>query len=108
MSVKDADLSNANLNRAIIDFANLANADLSNANLNRAIIGHANLTNASLRHADLTQADLRGSYLTNASLHLADLDDSLFDCNSVKTANFTVNTTQVHIVDSNLDVVSNC
>ena len=61
----------------------------------------ADLTNTDLFGADLTNADLRGAILTNANMTLTNLRESLFDCKSLKTVEFPVNTSQIHIVESN-------
>ena len=48
------------------------------------------------------------SSLTNADFNLANLNEALFDCKSLRTTNFTVNTSQIHIVNSSLNEVSSC
>ena len=63
VNLTDADLSYANLNGAILRFA-----DLSNANLT-----YANLGGADLRFADLSDADLSDAYLYGADLSGVDL-----------------------------------
>ena len=101
----DADLTNAILS------ADLTNAYLANADLTDGYFFNANLTNAYLANADLTDGYFFNANLTDADLRLTDLRESLFDCESLKTtsfANFTVNTSQIHVVDSNLKEVSSC
>jgi hypothetical protein len=61
-------LSNARLNGA-----NLNWADLSDANLRGADLSNARLNGANLNGADLSDANLRGSDLSNARLSRADL-----------------------------------
>ena len=56
----------------------------------------------------LINADLRDSDLTNADLTLTRLNGSIFNCESLKTADLTGNTSQIHIVDSHNNEVSNC
>jgi uncharacterized protein YjbI with pentapeptide repeats len=56
----------------------------------------------------LINADLRDSNLTNADLTLTRLNSSIFNCESLRTANLTGNTNQFHIVDSNNKEVSSC
>ena len=63
VNLTDANLSYANLNGAILRFA-----DLSNANLT-----YANLGGADLRFADLSDADLSDAYLYGADLSNVDL-----------------------------------
>ena len=63
VNLTDANLSYANLNGAILRFA-----DLSNANLT-----YANLGGADLRFADLSDADLSDAYLYGADLSDVDL-----------------------------------
>ncbi len=92
-SLRDADLSDAdlylvNLSRANLRWANLSGAklrqailaesDLKWANLSRARLGHANLagadlSNAKLQRASLFNANLSGADLSNAKLQLANL-----------------------------------
>jgi uncharacterized protein YjbI with pentapeptide repeats len=116
--LSNADLSNANLTHADLFTAKLAGALLPNANLTNAILHIADLTNSDLRgidltgaelfRADLTNTDLRGATLANADLSLTNLRESLFDCTSLRTANSTVNASQIHIVDSLQKEVSSC
>jgi hypothetical protein len=47
-------------------------------------------------------------YLSNANLNLADLGNSLFDCKSLNSTGFIINSNQMHIVDSNLKELSSC
>ena len=60
------------------------------------------MTNTDLSNTDITDSDLHYVDLTNTTLYLTDLREYLFKCNGLYTSNFTINTNQVHIVDSNL------
>ncbi len=64
-----ADLSKANLQKAILRGANLQKAFLGGANLQGA-----NLDGANLQGADLTEANLQGAVLLWANLQGANLD----------------------------------
>ena len=64
-----ADLTNADLNRAVLFGAFLARTDLTGANLNEANLNGANLYRANLNGASLTSADL-----TLANLHEANFN----------------------------------
>jgi uncharacterized protein YjbI with pentapeptide repeats len=66
-----ADLRYANLRYANLNDAYLGGADLSDANLNRANLRGANLISANLRNADLSLTDP-----SNANLHFANLRDA--------------------------------
>jgi uncharacterized protein YjbI with pentapeptide repeats len=82
-NLREADLTNADLSRAILRsadlrYANLANADLRGANLDfaelrDATLEDANLDNACLNYAELLDANLEGVNLSNAHLISADL-----------------------------------
>src|SRR6266540_3779124 len=84
--LRDADLSNADLNDAKLIGANLVSADLSNANLNHvsltsakligADLSNANVNNVSLIYADLSSGHLNNGHLSNADLRDADLRDA--------------------------------
>ena len=63
VNLTDANLSYANLNGAILRFADLSNADLT----------YANLGGADLRFADLSDADLSDAYLYGSDLSNVDL-----------------------------------
>jgi hypothetical protein len=68
-----ADLADADLRIADLTGANLRNADLRIAYLRGADLTDADLTDADLTGADLTDADLRNADLTGADLRNADL-----------------------------------
>jgi len=72
-TLRDADLSGANLRDADLWSADLRDADLRGADLRDANLICANLTRANLRGADLRGANLRGANLCYANLTDADL-----------------------------------
>ncbi len=77
-----ADLSGADLRRAVLSDAVLRGADLSGADLRRAVLSGADLRGADLRDAvlrgaDLSGADLRRAVLSGADLCGADLRDAV-------------------------------
>ena len=86
---------------------NASEADLIDAYLNGTNLAHANLA-----AADLTNANLIDAVLANTNLNLTKLNDTLFDCESLKTVNTTFNASQIHIVefemDGSLKEVSSC
>ena len=73
-----ADLTNAQLNLAILNGAYLMKANLTNAKL---IL--ADLKDAKLYDANLTSADLAAADLTNASVNLANFDRAIFEPRSL-------------------------
>jgi hypothetical protein len=75
----DTDLTSANLRYAWLFQANLEKADLTFANLNHARLNHANLTLADLREANLQKADLTFANLQSANLSGADLRGASLD-----------------------------
>ena len=84
--------------------ANLAEAELSGANLRRAILGEANLagarlSGANLPGANLIEADLTGADLSGANLHKA----MLADANLSKAKASGADLTDAHIGDATLD-----
>ena len=89
-------------------YADLSNADLLSAIIAHFILGYADLTNANLSNTDITDSDLRYIDLTIPHSILRIIRESLFECNGLNTTNFTINTNQVHIVDSNLKEISSC
>ena len=64
-NLKGADLSDANLSRALLHGANLSDANLSQTNLPGASLSGANLSHALLPAANLYHANLSGSNLIN-------------------------------------------
>ena len=86
ISLRGADLNNANLRFAIMPGAVLSQANLNRANLIGADLSHAIPYKADLSFADLRNANLRGANLigadltfagpSNANLHRANLSDA--------------------------------
>lgn len=77
--MREADLSNAdldevNLAKAILRQANLSNAKLDEANLAEAILRQANLSATRLRYVNLSEADLRGTTFDEKTV-LPDADE---------------------------------
>jgi uncharacterized protein YjbI with pentapeptide repeats len=72
-NLSGASLSDANLERASLDYTDLSKADLSDAYLSKAELGGADLSSAYLSKADLSNARLAGANLTFAVLKDADL-----------------------------------
>ena len=63
--------------------ANLSNAHLYKADLNDALLTYADLTNVDLRFADLSHANIHQANLTDAILLFADLSHSnLYQANT--------------------------
>ena len=75
-TLRDANLSGADLRGANLSGANLSGADLSDANLRGADMSSANLSVADLRGADLSGADLSDADLSGADLRGANLRDA--------------------------------
>ena len=67
----------------------LAGADLSEAILTRAILDFADLTKANLNSADLTEASLKFAILAEATLRDAKLTKTTFDYANLTRANLT-------------------
>jgi TIR domain/Pentapeptide repeats (8 copies) len=68
-----ADLTEANIIGAYLEFADFTQTDLSRANLSRSLLGKADLSLANLTEADLTEANLMASDLSRANLSGANL-----------------------------------
>ena len=73
---KRADLSDADLTRANLRYADLTGAYLTGSNLSRADLFFADLTRVDLSGANLTDADLSYADLTGANLTRANLSDA--------------------------------
>jgi hypothetical protein len=69
-----ANLTDADLRKAILWYASLYDADLTNANLSDADLSGARLSDAHLNRANLTDADLGGAFLEFAGLTGAHLN----------------------------------
>jgi uncharacterized protein YjbI with pentapeptide repeats len=72
----NADLSNAELNKANLAWAVLNGANLDEAKLNDAILFGAQLNGANLWDAQLNRTDLRRAELNGALLHSAQLNEA--------------------------------
>lgn len=72
----EADLSQADLIQASMDGADLAEAEVWDADLSYANLWLADLTEAELHHTDLTEADLYKADLTEADLQEANLTET--------------------------------
>ena len=78
VTLRNADLSGANLEKADLRGADLRGADLQGANFEEAVLRGANLQGADLRganlfKANLEDANLQGADLEDVNLRLADL-----------------------------------
>tara|TARA_B110000971_G_C19993572_1_gene493137 strand:+ start:708 stop:1799 length:1092 start_codon:yes stop_codon:yes gene_type:complete len=71
-----ADLRNAQLQHADLNWVDLRKANLQNVDLSFANLKRANLDGANLKNADLVRADLDGVKLNKADLSGADLRES--------------------------------
>jgi uncharacterized protein YjbI with pentapeptide repeats len=74
--LSSAILSDANMERAILEYTDLSDADLSDADLSYANLSKTDLSNANLSDANLRYADLSDAYLINADLRGADLREA--------------------------------
>lgn len=74
-----AALGSAELNQALLDFADFTGAQLTDANLSSGRLRFAALTGADLESADLFGADLRHARLDHADLRTAKLNDAQLD-----------------------------
>jgi hypothetical protein len=74
ISLKDLNLSSADLERTNLQGANLKGTDLRGADLGKTLLAGADLSGANLFGADLEKANLQGANLTNANLQKADLE----------------------------------
>ena len=93
-ALKDADLTNANLNgailsRAFLSLADLRGTNLTNTNLNGAILSHAILSRAFLSLADLRGTNLTNTNLNGAVLSDADLNGAILSGADLSEANLT-------------------
>jgi uncharacterized protein YjbI with pentapeptide repeats len=76
VSLREVDLSSADLYGANLSSANLSRADLYGANLSRANLDGANLSRANLSSANLYGANLDGANLYGANLSRANLSSA--------------------------------
>jgi Pentapeptide repeats (8 copies) len=82
------DLSDVNLNGAILNFADLSGAKLRQADLSGANLKGANLNNANLSGANLRDANLSRVNLNGAMLNFADLSGANLNFAHLRSANF--------------------
>jgi uncharacterized protein YjbI with pentapeptide repeats len=81
IDLKKTNLSNAVLNEAVLDYADLSGANLYNSRLARGLLRGATLDGANLSKADLygaclTSASLKNAHVWSANLSKSDLGDS--------------------------------
>lgn len=86
-SMVEADLSTANLQGAMLQFANLQRVDLNMSNLGRAMLVGADLTMAQLRGINLQEADLVAATFIGADLHGANLQRAAMMRTDLQNAN---------------------
>ncbi len=86
---RDADFSNADMDRVILSDANLTGANLRGANLSRANLDRANLTGADLTGATLNGTALTRANLTNAIFRESDFYEAVFNGTPLDGADFT-------------------
>ncbi len=84
---KQADLGEANLQKADLFQANLQKANLGDANLQKADLLRANLQGANLERADLREADLLSAELQGADLRDANLQKAYLGSAQLQGAN---------------------
>ena len=89
-NLKDAYLVNANLKEAYLSFASLKDANLSDANLEGAELSEAHLEGANLESANLKKANLTAANLEMAYLFAANLEIAKLFAANLKEANLTV------------------
>jgi hypothetical protein len=73
-NLEGANLSQADLERTNLQGANLKGTNLQGADLGKTLLAGADLSKANLLGADLEKANLQGANLTNANLQKADLE----------------------------------
>ncbi|MCZ8108859.1 MAG: pentapeptide repeat-containing protein [Burkholderiales bacterium] len=73
-NLEGANLSQADLERTNLQGANLKGTNLQGADLGKTLLAGADLSGANLLGADLEKANLQGANLTNANLQKADLE----------------------------------
>ncbi len=76
ISIKNGDLSFANLSKTLFSFTEFTNADIHGANLAGSQFAYVWLNDANLQGADLSGAQLSLSALNSANLRDADLSDA--------------------------------
>jgi len=73
-NLEGANLSQTDLERTNLQGANLKGTNLQGADLGKTLLAGADLSGANLLGADLEKANLQGANLTNANLQKADLE----------------------------------
>jgi uncharacterized protein YjbI with pentapeptide repeats len=101
----DTNLAGANLAGANIARANLAGADLAGADLARANLAGADLAGADLAGANLTDANLAGANIARANLTDADLAGANLAGANLAGANLTGANGQKHTLIGNRPVL---
>jgi hypothetical protein len=97
------DLSDADLNGARLDGANLSKAYLDGANLIGANLSNAHLSGAILIRADLVAANLSNAHLSGANAHEADLDTANLNYADLSAANLSgANLSEAKLSGANL------
>ncbi len=86
---KQADLGEANLQKADLFQANLQKANLGDANLQKADLLRANLRGVNLERADLREADLLSAELQGANLSFANLQKADLSFANLQKANLS-------------------
>ena len=82
-----ADLSDADLRKAVLCGANLSGAEFSHANLYKADLSGANLSGADLYHANLYYANLSGTDMSRADCCSANLQRANLDGSTITDIN---------------------
>ena len=88
-AVPSVNLSNLDLTRAYLEFANLDSANMNGTNLTEANLEYSTLANANLSGGNIANADMSGALLTNASLRNANLTSTALDRADLTGADFT-------------------
>jgi uncharacterized protein YjbI with pentapeptide repeats len=104
VSLKNADLSDANLSYASLGGANLYNVNLNGANLYRADLRGVNLRKSYLYNSSLCEADLSGSNLSEADLKGANLSGA--NLGGANLSGADLRRANLHIVDLRKAIVT--
>ncbi len=86
---RQANFSNADMDRVILSDANLSGANLRGANLSRANLDRANFTGADLTGATFNGAALTRTNLSGAIFRESDFYEAVFNTTPVTDADFT-------------------
>jgi uncharacterized protein YjbI with pentapeptide repeats len=102
-NLKGADLAGADLSGATLQGDNLSSADLAGAELIGANLQGANLQDVNASNADLAGADLQGDNLSGATFAGADLEDANLSGANLSGVNFSgANMSDTNVRGSNL------